>query len=229
MHVTNRLNPQLIIFDWDDVITLGAKKGYFACYEFALDNVGVTLPENIKTERILRKWGTNHHEELAELLQEHPERLKQAANAFEEGFFGDVFVDSLHIVEGTIQLLERLAKTYKLAVATGNHPALLGDRIVPRFGIPPVFEIILSGYELPDSSKSKPDPYMLNTIMARLGVQSSETIYVGDAENDVLMARNADVEPVVVLTGHLSQAQALDLDVDYIIPTIVSIEAVLEN
>ena len=55
--VMSKLNLKLIIFDWDDVITLGAKDGYFACYDFALAKVGVALPENVKTERILRKCG----------------------------------------------------------------------------------------------------------------------------------------------------------------------------
>src|SRR5215212_6142488 len=132
-----KLNPKLIVFDWDDVITIGAKEGYFACYDFALEQVGVILPEDLKRERILRKWGTNHHEELSELLQERPELINKATSAFEEGFYGDVFVNLLRMTEGTVDTLERLATKYKLAVATGGHPKLIRERIMPKFGIPP--------------------------------------------------------------------------------------------
>jgi beta-phosphoglucomutase-like phosphatase (HAD superfamily) len=110
-----KLDPKLVIFDWDDVITLGAKEGYFSCYDFALAKVGVSLPENIKTERILKKWGTNHREELIELLKEQPDLVDEAARAYEEAFFGDVFVGSLRIVEGTAETVERLPTRYKLA------------------------------------------------------------------------------------------------------------------
>jgi beta-phosphoglucomutase-like phosphatase (HAD superfamily) len=137
----SKLNPKLVVFDWDDVITPGAKDGYFACYEFALEKVGVSFPENIKTDRILKKWGKNHREELRELLKEYPELIEKAAIAFEEAFFGDVFVNSLRIIEGTTETLERLSKGHKLAVATGGHPKLLKERIIPKFRIPEVFEI----------------------------------------------------------------------------------------
>lgn len=223
-----KLNPKLIIFDWDDVITLGAKDGYFACYDFALERVGISLPDHIKKQRILKKWGTNHHEELTELLQEHAELIEKATKAFEEGFFGDVFVNSLRMTDGTLEALERLAKKYKLAVATGGHPRLLTERIIPKFRVPQVFEVIVSGYELADPTKTKPDPYMLDSIMEKLHVKNAETIYVGDAENDVLMARKACVESVVVLTGHLSKQKALQLGVRYVIANLTVLETILE-
>lgn len=222
-----KLNPELIVFDWDDVITLGAKGAYFSCYDFALESIGITLPDNIKKQRILKKWGTNHHEELAELLQEHTELIEEATNAFEEGFFGDVFVNSLRMIDGTLETLQRLAKRYKLAVATGGHPQLLKERIMPKFHIPQIFEMIVSGYELDDPTKAKPDPYMLDLIVNTLRVKKSETIYIGDAENDVLMAWNANVEPIVVLTGHLSKQEALQLGVHYVITDITVLETIL--
>ena len=31
---------RLIIFDWDDVFTLGSRDGYYACYKEVVDSVG---------------------------------------------------------------------------------------------------------------------------------------------------------------------------------------------
>lgn len=221
-------NPKLIIFDWDDVITLGAKEGYFACYDHALESVNIHLPLDIKTERILKKWGKNHVEELKELLQEHPELVETAVKAYEEAFFGDVFVNSLRINSGTIEAITKLSLNHKLAVATGGHPKVLKEHIFPRFDIPKVFDVIISAYEISDPTKTKPDPYMLNTIMEKLEISRNETIYVGDAENDVIMARNAQVTPVVVLTGHLNKEKALSLNVDYIIDRVSNLEEILQ-
>jgi phosphoglycolate phosphatase-like HAD superfamily hydrolase len=222
------LNPKLIVFDWDDVITLGAKEGYFACYEVVLQTLGVSLPEEVKRERVLRRWGTTHREELRELLEDHTHLLDQAARVYEEAFFGDVFLNSLRVVEGTAETLRRLSQRYTLAVATGGHPQVIRERIMPRFGIPDVFARILSAYEISDPARKKPDPYMLNTIMEMLGMKNTDTVYVGDAYNDVRMAQNAGVEPVAVLTGHLSRTEAARLGVHHIIADITRLESILQ-
>ena len=64
---------KLIIFDWDDVFTLGSKEGYFACYHKAINGVGVHLSPEEEHKRILAKWSRTFREELKELLKEHPE------------------------------------------------------------------------------------------------------------------------------------------------------------
>ena len=70
---------------------------------------------------------------------------------------------------------------------------------------------------------------MLEKIMEAQDVLPSETVMVGDAENDVLMARSAGVEPVVVLTGHLNRSQAEELGVKYIIDNVSLLQSVLEQ
>jgi hypothetical protein len=62
---------KLIIFDWDDVFTLGSKEGYFACYHKAINDVGVFLSPEEEHKRILAKWSKSFREELKELLKEH--------------------------------------------------------------------------------------------------------------------------------------------------------------
>lgn len=46
---------KLIIFDWDDVIILGAKKGYYRCYEETLNELGVkyVIPDVTQIESVL--------------------------------------------------------------------------------------------------------------------------------------------------------------------------------
>jgi len=43
---------KLIIFDWDDVIILGAKKGYYNCYKNTLKELGIVLDEKEIDKRI---------------------------------------------------------------------------------------------------------------------------------------------------------------------------------
>ena len=69
---------KLIMFDWDDVIILGSKKGYYNCYRETLSELGVTLDEKEMDIRIKRKWGQPFREELRSLLQENISLLDEA-------------------------------------------------------------------------------------------------------------------------------------------------------
>lgn len=219
---------KLIIFDWDDVIVLGSKTGYYKCYRETLKKLGITMPEKEMDVRIKRKWGQPFKEELKELLEEHPSLVDEAVRIFrDEKFNGVTFIDELFEINGVNELLLRLSKKYKLAVATGNQREMLFGKIMPKFSIPDVFCQIVTAHDDIPPEKTKPHPYMLQLILNEQKIKSSEAIYVGDAKNDVVMARNAGVEPVLVLTGHLSKTEAESLGVKYILPDVTKIESIL--
>ncbi len=217
---------KLIIFDWDDVITLGSKEGYYQCYRETIKDLGIEFSEEELHKRIQRKWGQPFKEELRELLMEKPELLNKATDIFEGKFWGNTFVNSLKEVDGANELLISLNKKYTLAVATGNHPKMVKEKIIPRFKIPEVFSQIITSFDVP-VDKTKPDPYMLEQIIKNEHVKLEECLYIGDAENDVLMAQNAGVEPIVVLTGHLDKEKAEKLGVKNILPDITFLEEIL--
>tara|TARA_E500000331_G_scaffold357107_1_gene417585 strand:- start:5115 stop:5729 length:615 start_codon:yes stop_codon:yes gene_type:complete len=53
-----------------------------------------------------------------------------------------------------------------------------------------------------DRARGKPNPEMLERAMREVGVNSTETIMIGDTTFDMEMARNADVTPVGVSWGY---------------------------
>lgn len=221
---------ELIIFDWDDVFSKGSTEGYYKCYHAAVVGVGVHLSDDEEKARIAAKWGSSHVEEIAELLKEYPERVEEACRLYEKHLFGDTFLNSISIVDGSKELLERLSKKYTLALATGVHPKVLKERIMPKFGINAgIFAQIVTAYDLDDPSHAKPHGHVAETIMQTQAVAPQDTIMVGDATNDVGMARNAGVEPVVVLSGHLTRDEAEKLNVRYIIEDVSFLESVLET
>ncbi len=220
---------KLIIFDWDDVFTIGSTEDYYACCREALRGVAIDLGAAEEDRRIRAKWGSGHAAQIKDLLREHPELVSKAIEIYEANFFGDTFVDHLRIVPGSQELLETLTKEYKLAVATGGHPDILKQRILPKFEIPDVFSQIVTIYDSDDLSHAKPHPYMLHKILKTQNVSSEDAIMVGDAANDVQMARNASVLPVVVLTGHLNKEQANALGVQHIINAVTDLPKVLNQ
>jgi phosphoglycolate phosphatase len=52
-----------------------------------------------------------------------------------------------------------------------------------------------------DQTAGKPDPLMLNELMAELGMSSDRTLMVGDTTHDLQMALNADCASVGVSYG----------------------------
>jgi phosphoglycolate phosphatase-like HAD superfamily hydrolase len=65
---------------------------------------------------------------------------------------------------------------------------------------------------------------MLLSILEELNVLPSEAVMVGDGKGDVLMAQAANVRPIVVLTGQLSQQEAEALGVTTIIQSVVDLQ-----
>jgi phosphoglycolate phosphatase-like HAD superfamily hydrolase len=221
---------ELIIFDWDDVFTLGSTNGYKKCYHEAVVGVGMNLSSDEETKRMNAKWGASHIDELAELVKENPQLLDKAVEVYEENLFGNTFVDCLSIVPGSAETLSKLAQNYKLALATGVHPKLLRERVMPKFDIDPNwFTQIITAYDLDDPSHAKPHAYSGLKIMQTQGIDAKNTIMVGDARNDVLMAQAANIEPVVVLTGHLNKEQAKELGVRHIIQDVTQLGTVLDQ
>lgn len=219
---------KLVIFDWDDVITKDSTDAYIKCYHEAISSLGINLDPEEEKRRILAKWGSPAREELRELLKERSDLLDEAEKRYERTLMGDTFIDCLSLVSNDIPpMLERLKEKYTLAIATGVNPRLLREKIMPKFDIPPVFSQIESVYDVPDPEKGKPHPYMVEQILLKQGIKPEETILIGDARGDVLMARAAGVTPIVVLTGHLKESEARSLRVDYIIPDVTHVESLL--
>lgn len=219
---------ELIVFDWDDVFTLGSTTGYKKCYHEAVVGVGMNLSPEEEMKRMQAKWGASHVDELAELVKEQPGSLDKAVQIYEENLFGDTFIDGLSIVPGSADLLSRLAKRYKLALATGMHPKLLKERVMPKFNIDPNWFVqIITAYDLDDPTHAKPHPYSGLKILETQHVKPENAVMVGDAKTDVGMARGAKIEPLVVLTGHLNEQQAKDLGVKHIIGDVTQLEKVL--
>jgi phosphoglycolate phosphatase-like HAD superfamily hydrolase len=220
---------KLIIFDWDDVLTLGATAAYFKCYHETLLELGVKLQKEEEERRILMNWGKSYKLELDGLLREHRYMMEKAYAVYDTKLFGTTFIDCLRVVPGSPAKLSQWAKKYKLCIATGIHPKLLKERIIPRFKFPDVFAQVISTYDIEEVKNQKPSPYMIKHILETQKVKPEQAIFVGDAKSDVAMALGAKVTPVVVLTGHLTREEGEKLGVKHIINDVTELDTVLKK
>ncbi|WP_436870443.1 HAD-IA family hydrolase [Acinetobacter courvalinii] len=181
---------ELVIFDWDgtlfDSVGQIVASLQYAAQQFeqpltdeaAKSIIGLGLPEVMQ---ILFPQVPHLHQELLQCYADH-----YVANSK-----GDVWFN------GVAELLMDLKQQgLKLAVATGKSRKGL-DRVLAQTNSHALFDITRAASE----TKSKPDPLMLQEILAEMDVAAEHAIMVGDTSYDLEMAQNLDMPRIGVSYG----------------------------
>lgn len=88
----------------------------------------------------------------------------------------------------------------KLAVCT-NKPQMFADPLLKFMGLSQYFDFILGGEVL---SRRKPDPSPVLYVCGRLGLYPWQCAMVGDSENDIFAAQNAQMMSVFLSYGYFT-------------------------
>jgi phosphoglycolate phosphatase len=193
-----RPDYELLIFDWDGTLSDSIGRIVVAMRDAAelagrpvRDDaaikgiIGLGLPEAIRT-----LYPDITANDLIDFRQHYADRYMA------------MDVEPSKLFDGVRESLEAFrAEGYRMAVATGKARRGL-DRVLKAHGWLDYFDATRAA----DETASKPDPLMLNEIMAHCGVKPEKALMVGDASFDLMMARNAGMDSVAVGYG----AQALD-------------------
>ena len=117
------------------------------------------------------------------------------------------------LFDGAADCLRRMRDAGTRIGLCSNKPDDLCRKLVDELGIADCFDAIQgSGTGLP----RKPDPAPLLKVIEALGAQPENALYVGDSETDVLTARAAGVDVVLVSYGYTAvPASALRSDKVY--------------
>lgn len=120
----------------------------------------------------------------------------EAVNAFRRRYYGDETVN-----QEVANLIRALHDTYRLAVLSNHPPGL--DHWLENWGLRRYFDIV---YCSGDEGCAKPDPAVYRATLARLGVKTSEAIFIDDTAGHVKTARTLGLGGIV-FTGaqHLAQ------------------------
>jgi HAD superfamily hydrolase (TIGR01509 family) len=99
------------------------------------------------------------------------------------------------LLPGARRVIGALEKNFTLGIVTGGS----GDRVRPQiraFGLADYFSACVCSEDAP---RKKPHPAPLQCALKRLRAEPRECIYVGDAPEDIEMARRASVRAIGVL------------------------------
>ena len=128
-------------------------------------------------------------------------------------------------VKGVAEALEAFRSAgYRLAVATGKGRHGL-QRVLAGQGWLNYFDTTRCA----DETASKPDPLMLEEILAHCGVAANQALMVGDSSFDLLMARRAGIDSVAVGYGAMSLAALREHEPKLAIESFMELRAWLER
>jgi len=183
-------NIELVIFDWDgtlfDSVGQIVARLQYAAHQFeqpltddaAKSIIGLGLPEVMQ---ILFPQVPDLQQDILQCYADH-----YVANSKGDAWFS-----------GVAELLADLKQQgIKLAVATGKSRKGL-DRVLSQTNSHQIFDITRAASE----TKSKPDPLMLQEILAELDVAVECAIMVGDTSYDLEMAENLNMPRIGVSYG----------------------------
>lgn len=183
----------LLVFDWDGTLSDSVGRIVDVMQAAAADLrlpvrsdrsiksiIGLGLPEAIQT--LYPEMTPGAVERFRQCYSDHFVMHEQEPSPFFEG-----------VAEG---LAAFRRKGYRLAVATGKSRRGL-DRVLAAKGLADFFDVTRCA----DETASKPDPLMLNEILAHCQVHPSKALMIGDAPFDLEMARRAQMASVAVSYG----------------------------
>lgn len=116
--------------------------------------------------------------------------------------FLDIYRDNLttttKIYPNVKETLEVLEDRYILAIST-NKPEEFVKPILEGMGIFEYFDCVVGAS---DKFAKKPSPESLEYICNRYDVDITDAVMIGDSKNDILSAKNANIEIIAVTYGY---------------------------
>lgn len=181
----NSLSPRVVLLDWDGTLLnsyASDTRAYLAMFR--------ALKIEWTAAEIERHYSPNWYRvyEAAKIPKRdwlRADRLWRRAYASE----------SPALLPGARSVLRRLRVKYKLGIVTaGSRPRV--RKQIRYFQFKEHFSVCVYSEDTP---KKKPHPAPIELALRRLGAAPEECVYVGDAPEDIEMARRAGVHAVGVL------------------------------
>jgi len=183
---------ELIVFDWDGTL-MDSTGAIVASIKAAARDLGIPEPSDERAHHII---GLGLIDALRHALPDLPEeRYQDVALRYRHHYMSRD--QDLLLFDGAEALIDELAAAgHFLAVATGK----------TRKGLDRAFEVSGLGSRFhasrcADECHSKPNPQMLEELMAEFGVEPDATLMIGDTTHDLQMAVNAGCAAVGVSYG----------------------------
>jgi len=216
---------ELIIFDFDGVLVL-SNRAHIEASRKALEKAGVT--REVSKEELTSNFGKSYRAVLKAVMGEEytKEKLDLAYRYHSKLIRSDWFLKNIEGIPRLREFLQKLkTRNIKLGIATGNEHSFL-EKLLEYLNLTDLFDLTVCAE---DVEHSKPSPDMILKVMEFFQIDERETLFVGDAKNDILAAKSAGVVAVAVLSGVLDRKEAEELKSDFIVNCVKDIYTIAVN
>lgn len=209
-----------VIFDWDGTLADSISK-ITACKHFLALKYKLARPS---VETVRNVLGLPFELALSTCFPTaNKEILKQMGTEFHSLMQQDEYQADLY--SGVKDMLASLKEQgIMLAIATSKDRRELNKALLFH-KLTDVFDISCCGKEY----KEKPDPTMINSIMAKLSLHANECLMIGDTTTDVEFANRAGIPVVCVSFGAHSKERLQRLAPSALIDNWEQIHGVIEK
>ena len=139
--------------------------------------------------------------------------------------FTDEFMKYVHLDPDTINVLRGLHGKYKLGLVSNFAIPECASRLLDKFGLTEFFDVVLVSGAI---NKRKPGSEIFERALKALGVNSSETVFVGDMlDLDVKGAKNVGMKAVLI--ERRPSEDILNVKPDRVIKSLRELFLMLEN
>ncbi|MCL7461632.1 HAD-IA family hydrolase [Pseudomonas sp. NW5] len=184
----------LLVFDWDGTLVDSIAR-IVESVRRAAEQCALVQRDEARIRGII---GLGLPEAIASLYPdvEDPQLLERFRTVYSEHYL-QLEREPSPLFEGVEEDLQAFrAQGYRLAVATGKSRRGL-DRVLAGRGWQQFFDVTRCA----DETASKPDPRMLEEILAHCGLRAGQALMVGDSPFDLQMAQRAGMSSVAVGYG----------------------------
>jgi len=201
-----------IIFDLDGTL-VDSKRDIAAAQHWVLGQLGV---HSYKPEELYPLIGKPLAETFATLLPANlHERIAEATELYKDRYPPRA-LETTTLFPGVRETIETLrARGIRLATATTKLGAGT-RRVLTHFGIVEHFAQIQGSDNIP----FKPDPFIITKILEDQLWEKSESLMVGDTDNDIVAGKRAQIATCGVTYGSLTREQMEQLHPDMIIHSL---------
>jgi phosphoglycolate phosphatase-like HAD superfamily hydrolase len=223
------MSPSLrqIVLDFDGVIADGTNRAYIDAYIDAIRAVGAVFSDQEIEAGIVRHWGESPRRELAAVLSESHPGLDAALEHYLT-HIDQRLLACARPLPGAQEAVNVLAKSYSLYIISGMGAAPL-HQILQGFALHDCFKAVISTSDSDLPEHQKATGHHLRQLCQTEGLEVAKTLCVGDAKSDIAMARSCGIPVAVVLSGALERETALELGVQWVVPTLAALPQFLQR
>ena len=186
-------SKKLIIFDWDGTLSDSVSR-IARCIQLSASDHLLPAPSFDQAKDII---GLGLREAILQLF---PHATDDLLSAFAATYSAHYRQQDSRPCEFFPQVLDTLTllhqRNYLLAVATGKSRAGL-DRVLTATNLTTMFH----GSRCADETASKPQPLMLQELLAQFDLSPDQAVMIGDTEFDMEMTVNAAMPRLAVSYG----------------------------